>query len=379
MSRAKEASTLRRLVGLFTTSISSTTDPTISAAVTSSKPTSDARQLQKLANKFKKSSESNKFRSNKQAYAETVHRLASAKQFSLIDDILQHQKKYKDISEEGFVIRLIRLYGKAGMFEHAQKLFDEMPELKCERTVKSFNALLAARVYSKKLDSIEKLFKQLPEKLGIEPNLVSYNTVIKAFSDLGSLDAALSVVDILEKKELEPDIITFNTMLAGFFSEGRIAEGEKIWELMEKKNIVPNIKSYHAKLRGLIHENKMMEAVELLREMESKGIKPDTISYNTLIKGYCSNGNLEQVKNWYSELKKNCSPDRFTYPTLVSFLCKKNEFEMAIELCKEGIDRGVISGTALIQGLLQESMVEEAIQLVELGKSRFHLKLKLPL
>ncbi|XWS12764.1 hypothetical protein CRYUN_Cryun37aG0118300 [Craigia yunnanensis] len=380
MSKATEASSLRRLVGLFTTSLSSTTNPTITRAVTSSNYTAGVRKLQKLANKFKQSSESNKFRNSyKQAYDDTVHRLASARQFSLIDDILQHQKKYKEISEEGFVIRLMILYGKAGMFEHAQKLFDEMPELKCNRTVKSFNALLAACVHSKKFDNVEKLFEQLPEQLGIEPDLVSYNTVIKAFSEMGSLDSALSVLDTLEKKGLEPNIVTFNTLLDGLFSKGRIADGEKIWELMERKNVVPNIGSYYSKLRRLVYENKMLEAVELWEEMESKGIKPDVNSYNALIKGYCNDGNLEQVKKWYSELKKSCClPDRFTYLTLVSFLCKKNEFEMAIEICKEAMDRRVIAGTALIHRLLKESMIEEAIQLVELGNSRFDLKLKLP-
>ncbi|XVF87625.1 hypothetical protein PTKIN_Ptkin18bG0135200 [Pterospermum kingtungense] len=378
MSKAGEASSsLRRLVGLFATKRSSTTKPTV---VTSSKCTPEARELQKLAKRFKQSSESNRFRScSKQVYTDTVRRLASAKQFSLIDDILQHQKKYKDISGEGFVVRLIKLYGKAGMFEHAQKLFDEMPELKCPRTVKSFNALLTASVYSKKFDIIEKLCEELPEKLGIEPDLISYNTIVKAFSKMGSLDSTLSVIDILEKKGLEPNIITFNTMLAGFYSEGRIAEGDKIWELMETKNIVPNVQSYNAKLRGLAYKNNMLEAVELWGKMESNGIKPDIRSHNILVKGYCNDGNLEQVKKWYIKLKKsNCLPDRVTYLTLVPFLCKKDEFEMAIELCKEAIDRRVVAETALMNGLIEESMVDEAIQLMELGHSRFGLKMELP-
>ncbi|XVF27777.1 hypothetical protein REPUB_Repub14bG0138000 [Reevesia pubescens] len=383
MSKATEAASLRRLVGLFTTSVSSNTNintTTAAAAVTSSKSTAGACKLQKLANQFKKSCESEKFRNSyKQAYANTVHRLAYAKQFSLIDDILQHQKKYKEISREGFVIRLIMLYGKAGMLEHAQKLYDEMPELKSERTVKSFNALLSACVHSKKFDNVGKLLEQLPEKVGIEPDLISYNTAIRALSEMGSMDSALSVVDTLEKKGLEPGIVTFNTLLGGFFSKGRIADGEKIWGLMERKNVVPDIRSYNSKLRGLIYVNKMLEAVKFLEEMKSKGMELDVRSYNALIKGYCNDGNLEQVKKWYSKLKKSCClPDRVTYLTLVSFLCKKNEFEMAIELCKEAIDRKVIPGTTLIDKLLQESMIEEAIQLVELGKSRFDLKLKLP-
>ncbi|KAK8501891.1 hypothetical protein V6N13_023327 [Hibiscus sabdariffa] len=344
MSKATGATSMRRLVGLFNASLSSATNPAAATAVKSSKPIADQRKFKKLADGFKKSSESSKFRDYyKKAYSVTVQRLASAKQFSLIDDILQHQKKYKEISQEGFVIRLMMLYGKVGMYEHAHKLFDEMPELNCQRTVNSLNALLSAYLHSKKFDNV-----------------------------------AVSVIDTLEKKGLRPDIITFNTLLDGFFSRGQFADGEEIWGLMEKNNLVPDIRTYNTKLRGLVCERKISEAVEFWEEMMSKGIEPDIRSYNAMITGHCNAGNLEQVMKWYGELKKSCLPDRVTYITVLSFLRKKNEFEMASEICKEAMDRRMISGVALIDELVKESRIEEAIQFLESGLSRSALRLKYP-
>ncbi|KAL4291298.1 hypothetical protein GQ457_14G010530 [Hibiscus cannabinus] len=376
MSKATGATSIRRLVGVFNASLSSATN---SAAVKSSKPIADPRKFKKLADGFKKSSESSKFRNYyKKAYSVTVQRLASAKQFSLIDDILQHQKKYKEISQEGFVIRLMMLYGKVGMYEHAHKLFDEMPELNCQRTVNSLNALLSAYLHSKKFDNVGKLLEELPEKIGIEPDLISYNTVIKAYCEMGSLDSAVSVIDTLEKKGLRPDIITFNTLLDGFFSGGQFADGEEIWGLMEENNLVPDIRTYNTKLRGLVRERKISEAVEFWEEMESKGIEPDIRSYNAMITGHCNAGNLEQVMKWYGELKKSCLPDRVTYITVLSFLRKENEFEMASEVCKEAMDRRMLYGVSVIDQLVKESRIEEAIQFLESGLSRSALRLKYP-
>ncbi|KAK1396500.1 hypothetical protein POM88_006363 [Heracleum sosnowskyi] len=48
-----------------------------------------------------------------------------------MEDILEFQKQFEDITNERFMVRLISLYGKAGMFDNARKVFDEMPELKC--------------------------------------------------------------------------------------------------------------------------------------------------------------------------------------------------------------------------------------------------------
>lgn len=99
-----------------------------------------------ITEKFKKACEAEWFRKNKAVYERTVRRLAAAKKFEWIEEILEEQKKYHNMSKEGFVARIINLYGRAGTFEQAQKVFDEIRERNCKRTVLSFNPLLNACV-----------------------------------------------------------------------------------------------------------------------------------------------------------------------------------------------------------------------------------------
>ncbi|KAL6990865.1 hypothetical protein U1Q18_008988 [Sarracenia purpurea var. burkii] len=340
------------------------------------------RNLKKLVEKFKKSCESDRFRTKTGIYESTIRRLASAKRFRWIEEILEDQKKYSDISKEGFAVRLISLYGKSGMFEQASKVFDEMPDYKCDRTVKSFNALLGACVSSKNFDKVDGYFRELPGKLAVKPDVVSYNTVVKAFCKMGLLDSAVSTVDEMEKNGLEPDLITFNTLLDAFYGNGRWVEGENIWARMENKDLVPDIRSYNAKLVGLISEKKMSEAVDLVGELSSKGLKPDVFSYNALIKGNCKDGNLEEVKRWYKELSKSdYAPDRATFGTLLPFVCENGDFDWAFELCKDIFDKRCLVDGAVLQlvvdGLAKESKIEEAKKLVQLGKSNNYSRYKL--
>uniref|UniRef100_A0A5B7AUV4 Pentatricopeptide repeat-containing protein n=1 Tax=Davidia involucrata TaxID=16924 RepID=A0A5B7AUV4_DAVIN len=272
------------------------------------------------------------------------------------------------------------------MFEHAHKLFDEMPQLYCERTVMSFNALLAACVNSKKFDKIDDFFRELPEKLSIEPDRVSYNTVVKAFCGMGSLDSALEVLNEMGKNRLEPDLVTFNTLLDAFYRNKRFSDAEKLWGLMEDKNVVPNVRSYNPKLRALTSDNRISEAVELIEEMGRKGVKPDVYSFNALIKGFSDVGNLEEAKRWFGEIVRNdCAPDRSTFKMLVPFVCKKGDFDFALQLGKKVISGRHIIATETMQlvvdGLVKESKIEEAEELVELGKSNnyFYYKLKMPI
>ncbi|CAK9135460.1 unnamed protein product [Ilex paraguariensis] len=344
------------------------------------------RNLKRLVQKFKAHSESDRFRTKTGIYESTVRRLANAKRFRWIEEILEHQKNYKkDISKEGFAVRLISLYGKSGMFDNACKVFDEMPELQCDRTVKSLNALLGACVNARKFEKVDGLFKELPGKLKVKPDAVSYNTLIKAFCEMGSLDSALTTVDEMEKNGLNPDLITFNTLLDAFYGNNRFSDGETLWGRMMEKNVVPDILSYNAKLVGLVSAKKMLEAVELFKKLGTEGLKADVFSYNALIKGYCHEGDLEEAKRWYGELvKSGRAPNRGTFVTLVPFVCEKGDFNWAFELCKEIFIVKCLVDVSLLQSvvdmLVKESKIEEAMELVQLGKSNSysHYKLEMP-
>ncbi|XP_009602451.1 pentatricopeptide repeat-containing protein At3g13150-like [Nicotiana tomentosiformis] len=350
-----------------------------------SKPESSKEQtFQSLIRKFKQDSKNPKFRRSYQKYASFVRRLIQSEQFSGIQDIFEHQKVYPEIKSERFVVRFISLYGKAGMFEHAQKLFDEMPDLDCERTVMSFNALLGACVNSKKYDKIREIFREFPGKLAIEPDVVSYNTVIKAFSEMGSPHSAVLLIEEMEKNGIDPDVITFNTLLDAFYKNNKFSEAEKMWILMEKKNVIPNVRSYNSRLRSLVENSQVVEAEELFEEMKKRGVNPDTHSHNAMISARTKDGDLELAKSWYAKLEENgCLPDLVTFVLLIPLACDKGDPEFAYKLCKECIVLKHTVYTSIIQRvvdmLVAHSMIEEAKELVKMGKNcSFHYKLTVP-
>ncbi|XP_031126529.1 pentatricopeptide repeat-containing protein At1g55890, mitochondrial-like isoform X2 [Ipomoea triloba] len=295
------SSVCRRLRGMFN-EVSKPSPPKIkpsrptklvSSFPATSAATSKDKKLRDLVDRFKRSSKHPSFRRRHDTYETAVRRLAAAQKFSDIEAIIDHQKRYPDITREGFVIRLISLYGQAGMPEHALKLFDEMPELN----------FLDALSKSKKLSLLE-----------------------------------------------------------------------KVWSQMESRSVVPNVRSFTTRIRGLVSENQFPEALELLEEMEKNGLKPDIFTYNVFIKGYVDDGNLEEAKMWYGKLAENgCSPDHVTFRLLIPLACEKDEFSFVLELCKKSIDLEQFLYDSTLQRvvdkLVEQSKVEEAKELVELGNN----------
>ncbi|CAL0300853.1 unnamed protein product [Lupinus luteus] len=340
------------------------------------------RNLDTLVHNFKTASHSHRFRAKHGIYERTVRRLASANRFQSIHEILQYQKQFNDFSKEGFSARIITLYGKSGMFDNARKLFDEIPQ----RTVLSLNALFSAYLHSKKFDIVLSLFDELPSKLSIEPNLVSYNTVIKVFCEMGSFDSAISMLQEMESKGVEPDLITFNTLLAELFAKGRFEDGVKIWNQMEGKSVIPDIKSYNAKLVGMVVVKKTNDAVGLYEKMKNEGVKPNLFSFNALIKGFVSEGDLDEAKEWYSEIAStDFDPNVETFATLLPFLCEKGDLKAAFEVSKDIFitrcrfgPRGSLL-QQVVDALVNNSMISEAEEIVKLGKGSSHFRYKLNL
>uniref|UniRef100_A0A6N2KZ11 Pentacotripeptide-repeat region of PRORP domain-containing protein n=1 Tax=Salix viminalis TaxID=40686 RepID=A0A6N2KZ11_SALVM len=272
----------------------------------------------KLVKKFKNASVNEHFRTKVAIYKETIRRLSASRKFDYVEEIIEDQKQYKDMSKEGFNARLISLYGSAGI--------------------------------SKKFDEVEGLFRGLSEEIKIEPDLISYNTVMKAFCEMGSLDSAVSLLNEIKRKGLEPDLITFNTLLHGFYANGRFVDGERIWDLMKERNVEPNIRSYSAKLFGMASEKRMNDVVKVVEEMNSKGIKHDPFSYHALIRGFVNEDDFEKAKHWHGEMwKTGCKPHRLVFETLIPFAVEKGDLAFAFKLCKDVIHSKLVVQEALIQ------------------------------
>ncbi|CAN1810921.1 Pentatricopeptide repeat-containing protein At3g13160, mitochondrial [Linum perenne] len=405
MSTVAKSSVYSRLHGVFAKKVAAlAVTPTSSTAATPAvTPTSStaatpavdksvsvkdlykARSLERLVAMFKESSKQRRFRARWGIYEETVRRLVRSNRRHWVEEILEEQKKYPDIKKEGFNVRLMRLYGDASMFEHARKVFDEMPQ-RCERTVLSFNALLAAAVHSRKYDVANELFKELPEELGLRPDVFSYNTVIKGLCEKGELNSAALLIDQMKENHgCEPNVVTFNTLLNGFYSKGKFEEGDAIWDrLMVQTSISPDAKSYSAKLMGLAMQKRSKEAVELLAEMEEKEIQPDAICRHYVILGFVKEGNMEKAKHWYLEMKmRECKPHRMTFSALIPFACENGDAGFGLELAKDIFSMKHLVDVGLLQkvvdALVKEERMDEAEVVRSLGMNNGYHQYKLSL
>ncbi|KAK3231449.1 hypothetical protein Dsin_003330 [Dipteronia sinensis] len=110
--------------------------------------------------------------------------------------------------------------------------------------------------------------------------------------------------------------------------------------------------------------------------MRRLGIMPDEVTCNLVIKGFCQAGYLEMAKRvFYTSMHtKGCQPNEKIYQTMIHYLFKGGEFNLACTMCKDSMKKNwypnVDTIHALLEGLKKNKQLGKAKMIVALARQR---------
>ncbi|WJX70021.1 hypothetical protein P8452_54176 [Trifolium repens] len=330
----------------------------------------------KLFNLFKSNATNRLLIENRFAFDDTVSRLAGAKRFDYIEQLLEQQKTLPQSRREGFVVRIITLYGKAGMIQHALDTFYQMHNFKCVRTVKSFNAALNVLVQTRNFDSAVRFIDEVPKKFNIRLDVYSVNIGIKAFCELEMLqEAYLFMVDCENNKGVKPDVVTYTTLISAFYKHKRWEIGNGLWNRMVLKGCMPNLHTFNVRIQFLVTVRRAWDANDLMGLMRRIGVTPDEVTIVLVIKGFFLAGYHEMaVMIFYGLRRKGYKTSANIYQTMIHYLCMREDFDKAYTMCRDSMRKNWFPnvGTVfmLLNGLKRFGKIGKAKAIVALAESR---------
>lgn len=313
------------------------------------------------------------------AYSLAISKLKQSDYHEGVRGLIKDSLNQPHIKSERYVSHFIVMYGQAGLVSDAVKLFDEMPDLGVERGTRAFNSLLFACIFGGDYGEMKRIFSEFPRKYGLNPDLQTYNTILKGFCQSGSANSAHSILAEMERKGVQPNATTFAVAIAGFYKEEKFGDVEKMLSLMKKFGVKKGINIYNVRIQSLCKLNKSDEAKALLDRILSKGKKPNGATYGYLVYGFCREGKLDVAKSLFKEmLDKEIKPQSRYYLTLIYYLCEGRDFEPALDICQkcmaEGYVPNITTMKSLVNGLISIGKVEDAKGIIGLMKEKFPKK-----
>ncbi|XP_061359806.1 pentatricopeptide repeat-containing protein At1g52620 [Gastrolobium bilobum] len=333
------------------------------------------RNPEKLFHLFKANANNRLLIENRFAFDDTVSRLAGARRFDYIEELLEQQKRLPQGRREGFIVRIIILYGKAGMTKHAINTFYDMNSFGCRRTVKSFNSALSVLALTRNFDSIVDFLALVPLRFDIQLDTFSINIAIKAFCEMGKLQEAYLFLLEAENKGIQPDVVTYTTLMSAFYQNKRWEIGNGLWNRMVLKGCMPNLATFNVRIQFLVTVRRAWDANALLGLMQRVGVEPDEVTFNLVIKGFFQAGYIDMAKRVYSALHgKGYKPNAKIYQTMIHYMCKSGDFDLAYTMSKDSMQKNWFPSVDTIYMLLEclkgNGQIDKGRMILTLAKRR---------
>lgn len=124
------------------------------------------------------------------------------------------------------------------------------------------------------------------EEFGVKPDVVTFSTIMDAWSSVGLMDKCQEIFDDMAKAGIEPDIHAFSILAKGYVRAGEPEKAEGLLKLMVKSGVYPNVVIFTTIISGWCSAGKMKYALRMYEKMCEMDVSPNLKTFDTLIWGY---------------------------------------------------------------------------------------------
>ncbi|KAK7287579.1 hypothetical protein RIF29_00860 [Crotalaria pallida] len=135
------------------------------------------------------------------------------------------------------------------------------------------------------------------------PSVIAANRVINCLCSSFGAERAGMFMQKLEKLGLNPDEVTYEILIGWSCREGKLKNAMSYLSVVLSKSLVPHRYAYNALISGLFKVGMLEHTRDILDEMIDRGTPPDISTFRVLIAGYCKYRRFDDVKTMVLEME----------------------------------------------------------------------------
>merc|ERR1719324_353210 len=183
------------------------------------------------------------------------------------------------------------------------------------------------------MDRVPRLLAAMSDE-GVEPDLVTYSSLVKGYSLAGDVRRGFKVVEEMKSSgKLLPDEIMYNVLLDGCARETLVEEALKLLQSMKDSGIAPSNHTLSILVKLLGRAKRVKEAFKTVEDLTAQhGLRPNIQVYTCLIQACLNNRQLEKAMTAHSMMvaDSHCKPDQRAYTSLVRGCLQANGLDEAL-------------------------------------------------
>jgi pentatricopeptide repeat protein len=210
--------------------------------------------------------------------------------------------------DDAFGSTLVDMYGKCGLLEEAQNVFDRLPI----HSKGSWNAIMAAYAECGYKEKAMECYDHM-EIEGESPDSITIVCALKACSDLCAAVRGQQMHSEAMRKGLDVDPLVGNTLVFMYAKCSLIGAAQKVFERLSDKNIV----SWTALISGYAQVGKSENVFSIFDEMVEEGVKPDAVTLGSVLSACSHSGVVDKARTYFDAMVR----DHGLAPTPEHYIC----------------------------------------------------------
>nr|CAD1817571.1 unnamed protein product [Ananas comosus var. bracteatus] len=227
----------------------------------------------------------------------------------------------------------------AGAVDRARGVLDEMARDGVPANRVTYNVLLKGYCQQLQLDEAKSLLRDMENRLGIEPNVISYNILIDGCILIDDSAGALAFFNEMRERGIPPSKVSYTTLMKAFALSGQPKLAHKVFDEMSKD---PRVRvdrvAWNMLIEGYCRLGLLEDAKKIVEKMRESGFQPDVATYGSLANGIALARKPGEALLLWNEVKERCEgspplkPDEGLLDALADVCVRAAFFRKALEI-----------------------------------------------
>lgn len=200
---------------------------------------------------------------------------------------------------------------KCGHLQKAVEIFQDMKAHKRHRNTILYTMLIKGHGLDKNLGAALALFHEMRDE-GVPCNTITYNSIIDVCIKCSVMDTAEELFREMTApaSHVQPDLITYSTLLKGYCHIGDLDKALQVAETIKACGLKCDELVYNTLVDGCVKANDLSAGIGLFAEMTQSGMRPSSITHSILIRLYQRNGYKGDAFDAVAQLYQHHGLDR---------------------------------------------------------------------
>eukprot|EP00971_Amphidinium_carterae_P202481 4017673-Amphidinium_carterae.1 len=252
-----------------------------------------------------------------------------------------------------------------------------MEQNKVDPNVVTYTSLINAHSKAKQpTAALEVLHKM--QKAGVTPTVVTYGALIGILAQRGLVEEAMNVLKEMASLKVPPNGICMSAAINAHAEAARTRPG--MWqgavallEDMQSRALEPNQRTLGSVMKAACNASSSEVAIDMLHNMEQRhGIAPGVADFNMVMRSCVEGRQIQTVFTTFEKMQSHgVQADEISYCTLIRACAEGKEPELAVKYFgqmreKQDLQPNVVAYTGVIQAYAHSKNHQKALEWLQL-------------